>query len=168
MIELVLEAERAMDVGLIDKAERLYRQAIAADPRNSIAVVGLARVALERGDEAGALWQARRALAIDPDNPAARRLVDRMVEVITQRGDAAQRATSTTTPTSVPESRSVPPPALESAPEPPPPAPESPPEFPPAPDSAPELPPEPAAPGRPPEPAAPGRRGFLRRLIGRG
>jgi hypothetical protein len=88
VIELLLQAERALTLGLLDQAERLYRQTIAADPRNSIAVVGLARVALERGDEAGALWHARRALVIDPDNPAARRLVDRMVEVITRRGDA--------------------------------------------------------------------------------
>ena len=46
-------------------------------PRNSIAVVGLARVALERADDAEAYRQARRALAIDPENVAARRLADR-------------------------------------------------------------------------------------------
>lgn len=92
MIELLLEAERAMDVGLTDQAERLFRQAADADPRNSIAVVGLARVALERGDEAGALGLARRALEIDADNPAARRLVDRLVEVMAYRGGASGAA----------------------------------------------------------------------------
>jgi hypothetical protein len=92
VIELLIQAERALTLGLLDEAERLYRQTIAADPRNSIAVVGLARVTLERGDEAGALWHARRALVIDPDNPAARRLVDRLVEVITTRSDVAGEA----------------------------------------------------------------------------
>lgn len=86
MIELLLEAERAMSLGRTDRADRLFRQAADADPRNSIAVVGLARVALERGDEAGALALARRALEIDADNPAARRLADRLVEVMTYRG----------------------------------------------------------------------------------
>jgi hypothetical protein len=81
MIERLLEAERALSMGRLDQAERLYRQAWNADPRNSIAVVGLARVALERGDERGAQAMARRALEIDEDNQAARRLLDRLLEV---------------------------------------------------------------------------------------
>lgn len=89
MIELLLEAERALAVGLLDQAERLYDQAASGDPRNAIAVVGLARVALERGDEARAFELGRRALAIDAENIAARRLVDRIREVRHHRGDTA-------------------------------------------------------------------------------
>ncbi len=88
MIELLLQAERALTMGMVDQAERLYRQAADSDPRNSIAVVGLARVALERADDAGALQEARRALAIDPENAAASRLVARLEEVLAYRGEA--------------------------------------------------------------------------------
>ena len=77
-----------MSFGLLDQAERLYRQVAEHDPRNSIAVVGLARVALERGDERTAYNEARRALTIDPDNPAAQHLVMRLEEVFEGRGEA--------------------------------------------------------------------------------
>ena len=88
MIEPLLEAERAMSFGLIDQAERLYRQVADHDPKNSIAVVGLARVALERGDERTAYVEARRAVAIDPENPAAQHLVMRLTEVFETRGES--------------------------------------------------------------------------------
>lgn len=87
MIELLLEAERALSFGRVDRAEALYRQVAAADPGNSIAVVGLARVALEHADDAGAYLLARQALTIDPENEAAQRLVTRLDEVMRTRGE---------------------------------------------------------------------------------
>jgi len=87
MIEIILEAERALTTGQLDQAERLYRQAADLDPRNSIAVVGLARVALDRGDEREAYTLARRALEIDPENAAGQRLAERLEEVIRYRGE---------------------------------------------------------------------------------
>jgi hypothetical protein len=88
VIELMLQAERALSAGMIDQAERLYWQAVEADRRNSIAVVGLARVALERGDNRLAYTFAQGALSIDPQNDAARRLVERLTEVMAYRGEA--------------------------------------------------------------------------------
>ena len=75
MIERLLAADAALDRDEIDVAHRLFTQVAEADPRNAIAVVGLARVAARRRapDEARAL--AHRALAIDPDEAAARRLL---------------------------------------------------------------------------------------------
>jgi len=85
LIELLLHAERALSVGMLDRAETLYRQVAAADPRNSIAFVGLSRVALDRGDELEALELARQGLALDPENNAAQRMVQRLEEIIDYR-----------------------------------------------------------------------------------
>jgi thioredoxin-like negative regulator of GroEL len=87
VIEHLLEAERALSFGRIDRAEEIYKQVAESDPRNSIAVVGLARVALERADDLGAYLLARRALTIDPENDAARRLAQRLEEVLATRGE---------------------------------------------------------------------------------
>lgn len=75
MIERLLAADAALDRGEIDVAGRLFTQVTDADPRNAIAVVGLARVAMRRNAPADARALARRALDIDPDEAAARRLL---------------------------------------------------------------------------------------------
>ncbi len=91
MIEILLEAERDLTVGLLDAAEKLYWQAIETDPHNAIAVVGLARVALERGDERTAYTFAVQALTIDPENAIAVRLEVRLAEVLAARGEPVER-----------------------------------------------------------------------------
>ena len=88
MMELLLNAENALALGLLDSAERTYRTVLETDPRNGIAAVGLSRVALERGDEAGAVALAQAALEIDPENATARRMIDRLEEVARFRDDA--------------------------------------------------------------------------------
>lgn len=147
MIEQLLRAENALALGLLDQAEQIYEQTLAHDPANAIALVGLSRVALERGDERASLGFARRALSIDPENGQAGRMIDRLEEVIHERGDVIpQEAPSATTP--------------KPAPMPPMPAPATPPAA--TPPS--RVPPSPSAAA--PE-VAPKRRGLLRRLTGR-
>jgi Flp pilus assembly protein TadD len=75
MIERLLAGESALARDDLEIADRLFRQVAEADPRNAIAVVGLARISLRRGDLNGARQLAGRALAIDPDEAAASRLL---------------------------------------------------------------------------------------------
>ena len=89
MIEALLQAERLLVHGQVDQAEKIYANAITQDPNNAIAVVGLARVALERGDEQLAYDRAREALEIDPLNVAAQRLEARLAEVFAERAQPA-------------------------------------------------------------------------------
>lgn len=92
MIEALLQAERQLVHGMVDQAEQIYQRAIEQDPQNSIAVVGLARVALERGQERLAYERAREALQIDPENVAAQRLEQRLAEIFAEQDRPAQRA----------------------------------------------------------------------------
>jgi len=156
VIELLLNAESALALGLLDQAERIYRTVLEADPRNGIAAVGLSRVALERGDDAGAHALARAALEIDPENATARRMIDRLEEVARYRDAAASQAMNpafaVTEAGADPGSDAIRLPVAPSAPLP-----------------AAERVPEP---GPPPPPAAvpqaaPARRGLLRRILGR-
>lgn len=152
MIELLLEAERALSHGLLDQAERRYRQVAESDPRSSIALVGLARVALERDDLLAAYLHGRKALAIDPENPAAAHLVMRMAEVLAGRGEA------------VPESLDAPGAAGPEAPVGP-----ADPVGQADPAAGADPPPAPSSAYRPPSPGADGRPrpGLVGRLLGR-
>jgi tetratricopeptide (TPR) repeat protein len=119
VIELLLQAEGALSVGLLDRAEALYRQVATADPRNAIAIVGLSRVALERGQQQEALELARRGLAIDRENVAAQRMVQRLEEVLAYRGKPSSTAEAPEAPSSVPSvGPSGPEPPAQSEPEP--------------------------------------------------
>ena len=111
MIEVLIEAERALTHGLVDQAERLYRQVAENDPKSSIAVMGLARVALERGDDRTAYLHGRAALAIDPDNPAAQHLVMRLTEVMAGRGETLPSVEATPRVVTSPGGTPAPPPA---------------------------------------------------------
>jgi hypothetical protein len=151
MIEVLLEAERALSHGLVDRAEQLYRQVAERDPRSSIALVGLARVALERDDALGAYLHARKAHAIDPENPAANHLVMRMAEVLAGRGEAVPDADE---PLAAAPPLDAPPSAEAVAG--------------PEPSSAESRSPEPPRSGyRPPTPTSRSRPGLIGRLFGR-
>jgi hypothetical protein len=85
MIERLLAADAALERGEADTAERLYRQVADADPRNAIALVGLARVANARGETVLARELAERALTIDQDEAAARRMLESLTTPATAK-----------------------------------------------------------------------------------
>ncbi len=87
MIELLLQADRLLTVDLVDQADAIYRRVAEQDPRNAIAVVGMARCALARADDHEAYRLAARALEIDPRNEMARRMEARLREVLETRGE---------------------------------------------------------------------------------
>ena len=75
MIERLLAADAALERGDIEAAEKLFGTVAEADPRNAIAAVGMGRVAAGRDDAEGARTWFLRALEIDPQVAAARRLL---------------------------------------------------------------------------------------------
>jgi tetratricopeptide (TPR) repeat protein len=78
MIERLLAAEAALTRNELDHAQRLFGQVAEADPRNAMAVVGLARVLARRGDTDAARELLAHALELDPDEAAAHRLIEEL------------------------------------------------------------------------------------------
>src|SRR4029078_10819316 len=78
MMHRSLAGEGALERDELDHAQRLFGQVAEADPRNAIAVVGLARVLARRGDTDAVRELVAHALDIDPDEAAARRLLDEL------------------------------------------------------------------------------------------
>jgi tetratricopeptide (TPR) repeat protein len=54
------------ELSKLDQAQALYRQALMLDPANQDALLGLARIAAEEGDEEEALAYYRRTVALNP------------------------------------------------------------------------------------------------------
>jgi tetratricopeptide (TPR) repeat protein len=76
MFEVLLQAGKFLEAGELDQAEDSYWQIVELDPSNAIAVAGLARVSMERGDSRLARTFAERALVLDPESAAARRTLE--------------------------------------------------------------------------------------------
>ncbi len=83
--ESLLQADRLLMYGLLDQAEQLYQQVLDQERDNSEAAFGLARVALERGDEQLAHQRAAHAVELNPRNDDAQRLLARLAEILKAR-----------------------------------------------------------------------------------
>ena len=97
--EKQIQADRLLTYGLLDQAEKLYDEVLAAEPGNVEVAFGLARVALERGDEMLAYERVQHALKINPRFDDAVRLEQRLAEIIaTRRAGATQHQTQAVRP----------------------------------------------------------------------
>ena len=83
--EKLAQADRLLLYGLLDQAERLFAELLSEVPTNSEAAFGLARVALERGDERLGLEHATTAIRLNPRNDDAQRLAQRLTEIAAAR-----------------------------------------------------------------------------------
>ena len=89
--ERLLQADRLLIVGLIDQAQRIYREVAAAEPRNLQALVGLANCQVEQGDLRGGYRLALQVLEIDRMNSVALRMEARLSEILATRGEPVRR-----------------------------------------------------------------------------
>jgi len=98
VIEQILQADRHLQVDQVDRARDIYQRVVDMDPGNAIAVVGLARCALADGDDRKAYELASQALEIDPENDMARRMENRLSEILISRGEHVDRPAAAATP----------------------------------------------------------------------
>ena len=103
------EAERLQAEGHLDQASGYFETALAADPRNADAYVGLGRIAQAQNMPGRAIAYFREALAFDPNSRA---IVAAQGEAMAQRGavekarqNLARVRTLCATQTSCPEAR---------------------------------------------------------------
>lgn len=83
--EKQIQADRLLTYGLLDQAEKLYDEVLVLEPNNVEVAFGLARVALERGDEQLAYERVHRAVQINPRFDDAVRLEQRLAEILATR-----------------------------------------------------------------------------------
>ena len=69
------EAQRLEEVGKAQGAESLYRAALAKEANQSLALLGLARVLVQRGEEGEALTLLGRIPITSPESAAAQQLI---------------------------------------------------------------------------------------------
>jgi thioredoxin-like negative regulator of GroEL len=96
--EKQLQADRLLLYGLLDQAEALYGEVLRAEPRNSEAAFGLARVALERGEEQMAYERVQAAVGLNPGNDDAQRLARRLGEILEARRSGSPAASRPANP----------------------------------------------------------------------
>jgi tetratricopeptide (TPR) repeat protein len=84
-VKLAAEGSEYLNRGLLLEAERLFQSAIAADSADAAAHAGLAAVRERTGDQDAARREASAALQLDPDNQAAKDLLQKMDAVDGQK-----------------------------------------------------------------------------------
>ena len=72
---LAREAQRLEEAGKVQGAESLYRAALAKEANQSLALLGLARVLVQRGEESDAQTLLTRIPNTAPEHPAAQQLL---------------------------------------------------------------------------------------------
>ena len=83
--EKQIHADRLLTYGMLDQAEGLYEELLELEPNNVEVAFGLARVALERGDERLAYERVQVAVRINPGFDDADRLEQRLKEILAAR-----------------------------------------------------------------------------------